>query len=122
MGQLGIPGGKYSLDLPLQAQLALVAFVLCPAVCDRLERLLLLPRDLELSVDRSQVIELLGHLRGALERGSVIQHQLAEHLVDAVELFEAGSTIEQRKGVLSHLEETSQMRQVLLLVVADMQA
>ena len=60
-------------------------------------------------IDSLKRVEFRGHLKGAVECGTIIEHQLAKDLVDAVELFEASGAIEQREGIFTDFEETGQL-------------
>ena len=51
-----------------------------------------------------QIIEAAGDFGSPHEGGAVIQYQLAKDLIDAVELLQAGSAVEQGEGVFTHLE------------------
>ena len=58
-------------------------------------------------MDRREVIKLPGHLRSALKRRGIIQHQLAENLIDTVQLLQTYRAIQQRKSVVAHFKKTS---------------
>ncbi|MNP01038.1 hypothetical protein D3C76_928400 [compost metagenome] len=65
-----------------------------PAIGNRLKRALLLTSGFQLPVDIGEVIEAAGDLRCPIERRAIIQHQLSEDFIDAVQLLQASGAIE----------------------------
>ena len=67
------------------------------------QRLLLPASGFELGVDGGKVVKLFGYFPGTIEGGMIIKHQLTKNFVDAVDLLQARSPVQQSKGVFTDL-------------------
>ena len=72
---------------------------------DWLQGFLLLAGALQFGVDIRQAVELRRDSSGIIKLGLIVQHQSAKNLVNAVELLESGSPVQQSKRVLANVEE-----------------
>lgn len=95
--------------------------VLLPACGDRFEGMLLLTGNFEFLVDGGKIVEFVRHFSSPVEGGRIFEHQLTEYLIDAVELLEAGSTVQQSEGILADFKEAAQVCQIFLFVRRDVQ-
>ena len=89
----------------LLIQLVSSALMLFVGFCNGQQRLVLLAGRFQFAVDCSQVVELAGHLGRPVKGRVIVQHQLAEDFVDAVELLQARGSGDRGTKLLTYLAE-----------------
>ena len=75
----------------------------------------------QIRMNGGQLTKAINDLLGVVIGGMVIQHQLSENLVNAVELLQACCTVEQGEGVGPHFKKAVQLGQIRRLAGVHLQ-
>lgn len=119
MAALGEPDGQARAQPTLFITADGQPLVLFPVLFDGQQGVALSAGDHQFFVDGGEIVESPHDLDGALEHRVVLQHEVPEQGVDAVQLLQTGGAVEQGEGTVADAEEALQLGQVGLFVVGD---